>query len=80
MSENSDYMKKVMTDLYNAGLIIFKAIPEPIAGGQTCGLPPRAYRLEYEDQEFVIQVSGRSQLKMKQFCMDVLEIYLQEKL
>lgn len=80
MSENSDHIKKIMTDLYNNGLIVFKPTPEREPGGQTCGMWPTGYRLEYNDIGFSIQVSGRSQLKIKQFCMDVLEIYLQENL
>lgn len=80
MSANSDKIKRAMYDMYEAGLIVFKPIPEPMPGGQTCGIPPKAYKLECLDMGFSIQVTGKSALKMKQFCMDVFEIYLQENL
>jgi hypothetical protein len=80
MSKDSDRIKQVMTDLYNEGLIVFKPIPEREPGGQSCGTWPTSYRLEYDDIGFSLQVGGRSQLKIRQFCMDVLEIYLQENL
>lgn len=58
--------------------LIFKPYPEEIKGGQTLGLPYRCYDFSTEpDVGIQIRIEERSQLKLKQFCVDTLHQYMQ---
>lgn len=61
-------------------LIKWEAYPKnQITGGQTVGVPISGSTLICEELSFSISCrGGRSQMKNKEFCMTVFELYLDE--
>lgn len=60
-------------------LIKWEQYPPEIKGGQTCGIINAGSALICEELEFKIYCNGsRSQMKNRNFCMTVFELYLDE--
>ena len=60
-------------------LIKWEQYPPEIKGGQTCGIPMQGSALICEDFGFKIYCNGsRSQMKNRNFCITVFELYLDE--
>jgi len=60
-------------------LVQFKAYPEPILGGQHCGMSNMGVTLYCEGMGFSVTVDiYRSQIKNKELALLMFELYLME--
>ena len=60
-------------------LMVWEQFPKEQHGGQSCGIINAGSTLACKEMEFSISCNGsRSQMKNRQFCVAVFELYLDE--